>query len=102
MATPAIGDLNGDGHEELVVGVSWFFDREYYEDPVRPLLHSHACAPCGSLKQHVCAAAGGATSNSARACSPAGQLRRMATASDLSIALVRCIGVALWVQLPHP
>ena len=34
MATPAIGDLNGDGHEELVVGVSWFFDREYYEDPV--------------------------------------------------------------------
>ncbi len=37
LATPAIGDLNNDGHDELVVGVSWFFDREYYEDPVRPL-----------------------------------------------------------------
>jgi len=37
LATPAIGDLNNDGHDELVVGVSWFYDREYYEDPVRPL-----------------------------------------------------------------
>lgn len=34
MATPAIGDINGDGHDALVVAVSWFFDREYYEDPV--------------------------------------------------------------------
>ena len=44
MATPAIGDLNGDGHEELVVGVSWFFDREYYEDPVGtfPLFYAPA------------------------------------------------------------
>jgi len=37
LAPPAIGDLNNDGHDELVVGVSWFYDREYYEDPVRPL-----------------------------------------------------------------
>lgn len=36
LATPAIGDLAGDGRDALVVGVSWFFDREYYEDAVRP------------------------------------------------------------------
>ena len=35
MATPAIGDLDGDGVDELVVPVSYFFDREYYAQEVR-------------------------------------------------------------------
>lgn len=30
LATPAIGDLDGDGIDELVVPVSYFFDRDYY------------------------------------------------------------------------
>ena len=53
LATPAIGDLNGDGHEELVVGVSWFFDREYYDDPVCPTAHASlsqaSCVTHGSI-----------------------------------------------------
>lgn len=31
LATPAIADLDGDGAEELVVAVSYFYDRQYYE-----------------------------------------------------------------------
>lgn len=34
MATPAIGDLDGDGVDELVVPVSYFFDKEYYAQEV--------------------------------------------------------------------
>lgn len=34
LATPAIADVDGDGSEELVVAVSYFFDRQYYEDEV--------------------------------------------------------------------
>jgi hypothetical protein len=34
MCTPAIGDIDGDGQEELVVAASYFFDREYYDQPV--------------------------------------------------------------------
>ncbi|GIL56325.1 hypothetical protein Vafri_11699 [Volvox africanus] len=33
MTTPAIADIDGDGHDELVVAVSYFYDREYYDDP---------------------------------------------------------------------
>eukprot|EP00798_Chlamydomonas_sp_ICE-L_P007323 gene7323-443_t len=29
----AIGDIDGDGHEELVLAVSFFYDPEYYDDP---------------------------------------------------------------------
>lgn len=31
LTTPAIADIDQDGHEDLVVAVSYFFDREYYE-----------------------------------------------------------------------
>lgn len=34
LATPAIADLDGDGAEELVVAVSYFYDRQYYEKEV--------------------------------------------------------------------
>ena len=34
LCTPAIGDIDGDGHEELVVAASYFFDRDYYDAPV--------------------------------------------------------------------
>lgn len=32
LATPAIADIDGDGHDELVAVVSYFYDRDYYED----------------------------------------------------------------------
>lgn len=28
LCTPNIADIDGDGHEEIVVAVSYFFDRE--------------------------------------------------------------------------
>ncbi len=37
LTTPTIGDIDDDGHEELVVAVSYFFDREYYEAPEHAL-----------------------------------------------------------------
>jgi hypothetical protein len=33
LCTPSIADIDGDGREELVVAVSYFYDREYYDDP---------------------------------------------------------------------
>ena len=35
LATPAIADIDADGLDELVVAVSYFFDKDYYEAPVR-------------------------------------------------------------------
>ena len=34
MCTPAIGDIDGDGHDEIVIAVSYFYDRDYYDKPV--------------------------------------------------------------------
>jgi hypothetical protein len=34
LCTPSIADIDGDGHDELVVAASYFFDREYYDNPV--------------------------------------------------------------------
>lgn len=34
LCTPVIGDIDGDGREELVVAATYFFDREYYDRPV--------------------------------------------------------------------
>jgi hypothetical protein len=28
LSTPAIADIDGDSHEELVIAVSYFYDRE--------------------------------------------------------------------------
>ncbi|KAI8463690.1 MAG: hypothetical protein J3K34DRAFT_397072 [Monoraphidium minutum] len=33
LTTPAIADIDGDGHDELVLAVSYFFDKDYYDDP---------------------------------------------------------------------
>jgi len=38
LCNPAIGDIDGDGHDELVVAASYFFDREYYDDVVQLFL----------------------------------------------------------------
>lgn len=35
MSTPAIADIDGDGQDETVIAASYFFDPEYYSDPVR-------------------------------------------------------------------
>ena len=45
LCTPSIADIDGDGHDELVVAVSYFFDREYYDNPVRML--------CCMLRRHL-------------------------------------------------
>uniref|UniRef100_A0A7S0RKX6 DEX1 C-terminal domain-containing protein n=1 Tax=Chlamydomonas leiostraca TaxID=1034604 RepID=A0A7S0RKX6_9CHLO len=33
LSTPTLADIDADGHEELVVAVSYFYDREYYDQP---------------------------------------------------------------------
>lgn len=37
LSTPAIADIDADGHDELVVAVSYFYDSEYYEESA----HAH-------------------------------------------------------------
>jgi hypothetical protein len=49
LCNPAIGDIDADGHDELVVAVSYFFDQEYYGDPVRLSDTCGPPAPCFSL-----------------------------------------------------
>jgi FG-GAP repeat len=34
LCTPTIADIDGDGQDELVVAASYYYDREYYDDPV--------------------------------------------------------------------
>lgn len=34
LANPAIADIDGDGQEELVLAVSYFFDKDQYSRPV--------------------------------------------------------------------
>jgi hypothetical protein len=33
LSTPVIADIDGDGHEEVVLSVSYYYDREYYDNP---------------------------------------------------------------------
>ena len=35
LCTPSVADVDGDGRAEIVLSVSYFFDREYYDDPAR-------------------------------------------------------------------
>jgi hypothetical protein len=53
LCTPAIADLDGDGHDELVVSVSYFFDKEYYDEP------RHTRELAGVLKDKYVAGEGG-------------------------------------------
>lgn len=34
LATPSIADIDGDGNDEMVMAVSYFFDKDHYADPV--------------------------------------------------------------------
>ena len=33
LCTPAIADLDGDGRDEIILSVSYFYDKEYYDNP---------------------------------------------------------------------
>lgn len=33
LCTPAVADVDGDGRDEIVLAVSYFFDQEYYDNP---------------------------------------------------------------------
>ena len=33
LCTPAVADVDGDGRDEIVLAVSYFFDKEYYDNP---------------------------------------------------------------------
>eukprot|EP01025_Chloroclados_australasicus_P065169 TRINITY_DN8844_c1_g1_i8.p1 TRINITY_DN8844_c1_g1~~TRINITY_DN8844_c1_g1_i8.p1 ORF type:complete len:626 (-),score=88.92 TRINITY_DN8844_c1_g1_i8:375-2252(-) len=35
FCTPAIGDIDGDGDDELVIAVTYLYDRDYYDNPER-------------------------------------------------------------------
>lgn len=37
MSNPVFADIDKDGAEELIIAVSYFFDRDYYDAPVRPI-----------------------------------------------------------------
>ena len=49
LCTPAVADIDGDGKEELVLSVSYFFDREYYDNPA----HSHELDPSIDMSKYV-------------------------------------------------
>ena len=34
LCTPALADIDGDGHEDLVVAATYFFDRDEYDSQV--------------------------------------------------------------------
>lgn len=51
LTTPAIADIDADGHEELVLAVSYFYDAEYYDDP------AHAAELAGLSKDKYVAGA---------------------------------------------
>ncbi len=36
LSTPAMGDIDGDGHLEVVVAASYYFDLDYYAEEVTP------------------------------------------------------------------
>ena len=85
LATPSIADIDGDGTEELVVAVSYFYDRQYYEKEVRRstvLRDSGAvCGQCGGggvllLRQAVLREGGGWLQAVQYSCPPGTMARR--------------------------
>ena len=38
LCTPALADIDGDGHDDLIVAASYFFDRDEYDTHVRSLI----------------------------------------------------------------
>ena len=38
LCTPALADIDGDGHEDLVIAATYFFDRDEYDSQVPPVL----------------------------------------------------------------
>ena len=52
LCTPVLADIDQDGHDDLVVAASYFFDRDQYDTPVR----RHALL-CRLVTAHSCTAA---------------------------------------------
>lgn len=54
MTTPSIADINGDGIDEMVMAVSYLFDRDQYADPVSFIscegLYSRLCETLSTPK----------------------------------------------------
>ena len=48
LTTPAVGDIDGNGHLEVVVAASYYFDPDYYADEVhldRSWVHAQCLTP---------------------------------------------------------
>lgn len=43
MSNPVFADIDNDGADELIIAVSYFFDRDYYDAPVCASCHHHCC-----------------------------------------------------------
>ena len=49
LCTPAIADIDSDGVEEMVVAVSYYFDRAYYDSEVSPPFEQLPAGPWKDL-----------------------------------------------------
>ena len=45
LCTPALADIDGDGHEDLVIAATYFFDRDEYDSQV-PAILCRECQLC--------------------------------------------------------
>ena len=54
LCTPAIADIDSDGVDEMVVAVSYYFDRAYYDSEVSLLPYALPTAPSWATEGFTC------------------------------------------------